>query len=78
MLRWIKNLFRKDDPTAKNCDVYIHIETGELYVINSRGEIEGNLDKVTTQDIVRLHVSPDVDTVIFTLSRLSFQYLGQL
>lgn len=66
MLKWLKSLFQKDDPTAYNCEVYIHLRTSELIVVNSNCKIE-------CAEHIKYHMmykKPEGDE--------EFEYLGQL
>ena len=81
MLKFLKNLFKKEetgDPTAKNCEVFLHRETAELIVINADGKIEGDLDLLTTADIQTHRYDIEDNLITVYLNRDKVEYLGDL
>lgn len=79
MLKWLKNLFQKSETvTVTNCEVFIHKHTAELYLINEKGLIEGNVDLINTDHMESLYYDKDSNTAILTLNRAYFEYLGEL
>jgi len=79
MLKFLKKLFEKaDDITAYNCEVYIHKETAELYVLNAIGKLEGDISKLYMHDVEDANFDAGNQHITLNLDRDKFEYLGSL
>lgn len=75
---YFSNLFTTVDKSAYNCEVFLHKESAELFVLNSEAQLEGNKDKIRISDLKSLGMKKNGKTVVMTLDRYKFEYLGQL
>lgn len=79
MLEFLKSLFKKTDPTAYNCEVYLHKKTAELYVLNAEGKLEGDSSMLYyTKDVEVANYNSETNNLSLTFKRTSFEYLGTL
>lgn len=72
------DFFRTDDPTAYNCEVFLHKETGELIVLNAKGEIEANKENLYLSDVEKCKYDKEGNKITFYLNREKLEYLGEL